>query len=368
MVVPAVAKSSRKHRRNRHCDVFVVLFVSVIALGGGWLSIKFLGRDTSTLPQSSSEGGIKSDSSSSSSVIDEENTHVRVPLTPVNMQSMPEQPHLIYGTAWKKDDTADLVYDALHAGFRYIDTACQPKHYDEPAVGYGWKVAIEKLGLTREDIYLQTKFTSLQGQDPHNTPYIHDAKLENQVRQSVHASLRNLQTTYIDTLLLHSPMPTMYETLKVWKVMEESIEAGKVRNLGISNCYSVEDFRTIYQEAKVKPRVLQNRFYQKSNFDSELRRLCDELDVQYQSFWTLSANRVALASEEWKSMAHAKKLTPQTLMYAYMMTLGHIPLSGTKDVNHMDEDVDVMMRLQRGEEILSKAEMETLSSLLGVPS
>jgi diketogulonate reductase-like aldo/keto reductase len=128
----------------------------------------------------------------------------------------------------------------------------------------------------------------------------------------------------------------------------------------------VEDFKTIYQEAKVKPRVLQNRFYQKSNFDSELRRLCDELDVQYQSFWTLSANRVALASDEWKAMAHAKKLTPQTLMYAYMMTLGHTPLSGTKDVNHMDEDVEVIMRLQRGEEVLSTAEMETLSSLLGV--
>jgi hypothetical protein len=105
----------------------------VIAFGGGWIAIKFLGRDSSTLPSPSSQVGIKSDSSS---VIDEENINVRVPLTPVNMQSVPEQPHIIYGTAWKKDDTADLVYDALHAGFRYIDTACQPKHYDEPGVGY----------------------------------------------------------------------------------------------------------------------------------------------------------------------------------------------------------------------------------------
>ena len=376
MVVPAVAKHSRKHRHNRYCDITVVFFVSVIALVGGWLSVRFLGRYSSISPQSQNgEIKILSDTIMLSSVMDESlaneednGYNVRVPLSPVNMQASPEQPHLIYGTAWKKDDTADLVYDALHAGFRYIDTACQPKHYDEEGVGYGWKVAVEKLGISREDIYLQTKFTSLQGQDPHNTPYIHDAKLENQVRQSVHASLRNLQTTYIDTLLLHSPMSTMHETLKVWKVMEESIESGKVRNLGISNCYNIEEFKTIYQEAKVKPRVLQNRFYRKSNFDSELRHLCNELGVQYQSFWTTSANRDVLASPEWKAMAHAKQLTPHTLMYAYMMTLGHTPLSGTKDVKHMEEDVEIMQRLQRGEEVLSEADMKILSSMLGVPS
>ena len=75
MVVPAVAKSSRKHRHNRHCDVFVVFFVSAIAFGGGWIAIKFLGRDSSTLPSPSSQVGIKSDSSS---VIDEENINLNV--------------------------------------------------------------------------------------------------------------------------------------------------------------------------------------------------------------------------------------------------------------------------------------------------
>jgi len=44
-------------------------------------------------------------------------------------------PWLIYGTAWKKERTADLVVKAIQAGFKGIDTACQPKHYDEPLVG-----------------------------------------------------------------------------------------------------------------------------------------------------------------------------------------------------------------------------------------
>ena len=43
-----------------------------------------------------------------------------------------EMPRLIYGTAWKKEATAQLVVKAVLAGFRGVDTACQPKHYFEP--------------------------------------------------------------------------------------------------------------------------------------------------------------------------------------------------------------------------------------------
>ena len=44
-------------------------------------------------------------------------------------------PRIIYGTAWKKADTARLVTLAIQTGFRGIDTACQPKHYNEAGVG-----------------------------------------------------------------------------------------------------------------------------------------------------------------------------------------------------------------------------------------
>lgn len=35
-----------------------------------------------------------------------------------------KMPPMIFGTAWKKEQTADLVKQALVAGFRGIDTAC----------------------------------------------------------------------------------------------------------------------------------------------------------------------------------------------------------------------------------------------------
>ena len=57
------------------------------------------------------------------------------------------RPYLLYGTAWKKENTSFLVSQALHSGFRFIDTACQPKHYDEAGVGKGWTDAASKLGV-----------------------------------------------------------------------------------------------------------------------------------------------------------------------------------------------------------------------------
>ncbi|HEX5670819.1 MAG TPA: hypothetical protein VFX66_04720, partial [Sulfuricurvum sp.] len=71
-----------------------------------------------------------------------------------------KMPSLIYGTAWKKERTADLVVQAVLSGFRGIDTACQPKHYEEPLVG----AAIRRLrdhSILREDLFIQTKFTPL---------------------------------------------------------------------------------------------------------------------------------------------------------------------------------------------------------------
>jgi diketogulonate reductase-like aldo/keto reductase len=276
------------------------------------------------------------------------------------------KPYMMYGTAWKKEKTADLVADAIRSGFRFIDTACQPKHYNEPGVGEGIVTAMKELGLQRSDLFIQTKFTSVDGQDPDRIPYDKNAPLQEQVMQSVQVSLRNLATTYIDSLVMHSPMRRMEDTILVWKQMEELVDAGVVRQIGISNCYDPKKFITIYNEARIKPSVLQNRFYPDSGFDVELRRFCRDHGVKYQSFWTLTGNIRALRNSRVVQMAKSKELTEMTLMYAFMMRMGHIPLCGTTSKAHMLEDVAIMERMQAGEKILSDQEMNEFSRLLGI--
>jgi len=275
--------------------------------------------------------------------------------------------YLIYGTAWKKDETEKLVSAAIHIGFRFIDTACQPKHYNEAGVGDGWVIAAKDMGLSRADLFIQTKFTSYGGQDPNNVPYDKDASIEDQVRQSLMMSLRNLKTTYIDSFVLHSPYRRMEDTMTAWRVLESFVDDGKIRQLGISNCYDLKVFSKLYKESRIKPAVLQNRFYADSNFDVELREFCAEVGVGYQSFWTLTASRKALKTEEIKQIATSKNLTPQTLMYAFMMTLGHTPLSGTTSQVHMAEDVAIMERIQGGETIFTEDEMKEISTILEIP-
>ena len=261
------------------------------------------------------------------------------------------RPYLIYGTAWKEDQTARLVSEAIKTGFRFIDTACQPKHYQEHLVGEGWTEAAAELGLKREDISLQTKFTGLSGQDPEQTPYDRTAPLKEQVEQSLAKSLENLQTDYLDSLVLHSPMSSFDDTMNVWRTFESFVDDGKVRRLGISNCYDYNMFTKLYDQARIKPSVLQNRFYNQSGFDVELRQFCREKDIRYQSFWTLTANRKALASPNIKALASEMKMSPETLMYVFMLSQGHTPLDGTADPEHMAEDVAVMKRIIDGEDI-----------------
>lgn len=78
----------------------------------------------------------------------------RYALRPVQNAYPATLPVFIYGTAWKKDQTADLVHQALRSGFRAVDTAAQPKHYREDLVGEGVRRAIEDGTVRREDLHV----------------------------------------------------------------------------------------------------------------------------------------------------------------------------------------------------------------------
>lgn len=210
---------------------------------------------------------------------------------------------------------------------------------------------------------------SFPGQDPNNIPYDPNSPIEEQVEQSLKVSLENLQTDYLDSLVLHSPFDSFEDTMKAWRTMESFVDAGKVRGLGISNCYDFDTFKTLYEMAIHKPKVLQNRLYAESNFDTELRKFCKESGIWYQSFWTLTANRAALALPEVEELAKAKELTPQTYMFAFLMSLGYVtPLSGTTRKAHMLQDVAVMERIQGGEVFFeSEEELRKMAQLLGFP-
>jgi diketogulonate reductase-like aldo/keto reductase len=268
-----------------------------------------------------------------------------------------QMPRILYGTAWKRTDTAALVRQALAAGFRGIDTACQPRHYHEPGVGEGVAASLG-MGMSRADLYLQTKFTPLSGHDPQRVPYSPDAPLAEQIEQSFAASLRHLRTDYLDCLLLHSPLPTAARTLAAWRALEAIVERGGTRRIGISNCYDIERLKALWRDARVKPAVVQNRFHAETGYDREIRAFCTEHGIVYQSFWTLTANPLLLVDDAIRDAAQRHGRTPEQVLFRYLTQQGAVPLTGTRSLAHMQEDLAIF------EFALGSAELAAIDALL----
>ncbi|KAF2786862.1 aldo-keto reductase-like protein [Melanomma pulvis-pyrius CBS 109.77] len=257
----------------------------------------------------------------------------------------------IYGTAWKKDQTKRLVREALAAGFRKVDTAAQPRHYQEELVGQAIRETIREGVVRREDLYVQTKYTTPAGQDLDNMPYHPLDSLDVQIRTSVASSLRNLRPTeeseegsYADCLLLHSPLPTIDQTIEAWKILETYVPE-KIRALGISNV-TLPVLKSIYENSTIKPSVVQNRFYPKTQYDVPLREFCLEHDISYQSFWTLTGNPTLLKSEPVMTIAKSTRVDDSVALYGLVSDLGIAVLNGTTSSEHMKQDLDGIQKIR----------------------
>jgi len=229
---------------------------------------------------------------------------------------------------------------AVLQGFRAIDTACQPKHYREDLVGEALQILQDQHGIKREDLFLQTKFTPIAGQDlTKPIPYDPEAPLPAQISASFDVTLKNLRTTYIDSYLLHSPLATLPQTLRAWRSLCALQDEGKVRKIGLSNVYDKGVLEALGEERKVD--VVQNSWYQGNGWDAEVSGYCRENGIQYQSFWTLSGSPSLLSHPSVLALAQAAKCTAAQAVFKIAQMQGITPLSGTTNDNHMREGVDV---------------------------
>jgi diketogulonate reductase-like aldo/keto reductase len=250
-----------------------------------------------------------------------------------------ECPSFMYGTAWKKDATEHLVKLAIENGFTAIDTANQLIHYDEKRVGNAL-LDLRAKGITREKIFLQTKFTSVGGQGK-TTPYDASAPLATQVNQSFDSSLEHLHTDYLDSYVLHGPYQRDglgTSDWKVWSAIESLYTAGKCRMIGVSNV-SAGQLLELCAKAKVKPMAVQNRCYAILGWDAEVRAICREHSIIYQGFSLLTANQRYFHEADLRATAKRLRVTESQVIFAFSLHVGMLPLTGTSYAKHMQEDL-----------------------------
>ena len=174
-------------------------------------------------------------------------------------------------------------------------------------------------------------------------PYSSNLPLKDQVHQSVKQSLRCFKTlgpeTYLDSVVLHSPLATMEETLIAWKALQEYVP-NAVRTIGISNT-TLENLRALYDKAELKPSVVQNRFHSDTAYEVDLRAFCREKNIVFQSFWTLSANPALYRSAPVKEIVAKTGVARAAAYYSLVLGLEGITiLDGTTSEAHMTEDLE----------------------------
>jgi diketogulonate reductase-like aldo/keto reductase len=260
-------------------------------------------------------------------------------------------PSFMYGTAWKKEATAQLVQLAVASGFRAIDTANQLIHYQEALVGEALQT-LEKKGIKRDTLFLQTKFTPAEGQGG-RTPYDASADLTTQVRQSFDSSLDHLHTDHVDSYVLHAPFSRRglgKADWEVWAAMAEFYESGKTKMIGISNITAAQ-LTQLCEQASVKPMVVQNRCYAALAWDKEIRKICQTHGIIYQGFSLLTANTDFLFDPEIRTIAKRLGAGPAQIIFRFAMQIGMLPLTGTTSQQHMKEDLQAEQFTLSAEEI-----------------
>ena len=137
------------------------------------------------------------------------------------------------------------VLDAIASGYRLIDTAAA--YMNEEAVGK----AIAKCGVPREELFITTKL------------WVQDASYEG-AKAAIETSLNKLGLDYIDLYLIHQPMG---DYIGAYRAMEEAYKAGKLRAIGVCNCYP-QILADICETVEIKPAVNQvelHPFFQQEN-------------------------------------------------------------------------------------------------------
>lgn len=208
------------------------------------------------------------------------------------------------------DEAVDAVASAIDVGYRLIDTAA--KYENEAAVGRG----ILASGIAREEIRIQTKLRGAEHGD---------------ARGALERSLERLGVDYVDSYLIHWPLPMLGQYVDAWAAMVAAQQDGLVRQIGVSN-FEIEHLDRIENATGVRPWANQIKC------DPEHARveLRDELaarGISVQAWSPLGRTGELLELPEIVRIAERRGWAPAQVVLAWQATVGNVPIvrSGNPD-------------------------------------
>ena len=239
-------------------------------------------------------------------------------------------PQLALGT-WLIDDdkVTDAVKSALQMGYRHIDTA--QAYGNERGVGEG----VRQSGIPRDEIFITSKVAA-------------EHKSYESAAKSIDDTLSLMKMDYLDMMIIHSPQPwkevnqseNRYkkENQEVWRALEDALEAGKLRAIGVSN-FLEEDVQNILKTARIKPQVNQILAHI-SNTPLDLIQYCQNEGIAVEAYSPV-AHGEALKNPKIVAMAKKYGVSVAQLCIRYCIQLDMIVLPKTANPDHMRENADL---------------------------
>lgn len=218
-------------------------------------------------------------------------------------------------------DTNELR-SAIALGYRLIDTAIF--YRNEAVIGK----AVKASKIDRGEFFITTKI-------PQDKAFSGTDEL---VISNVEKSLKELDMDYIDLYLIHFPLETNEENLRVWRVLETFVDKGLIKSIGVSN-FNQEQLAYLLEHARIKPVLNQFQSYPGKHQQS-LIDYCKANDIipeAYQSLAKLDTKTKEVLTE--LARPYHKTWSQVILNYQVSQGLVVIPKSHSKD--HQFENIDI---------------------------
>lgn len=256
-----------------------------------------------------------------------------------------EIPCLGFGT-WQTPDGETAVQSvrcAIDAGYTHIDTA--QAYGNEASVGK----AIRLSGVPRKDLFIATKLWNQN----------HSYEL---TMRSFEESMDKLGLDYLDLFLIHWPNPIAFRdhwqqaNAESWKAMEELVDAGRIRAIGVSN-FLPHHLDELAKTARIAPQVNQIRLCPGDTQD-ETVAYCRERGMVIEAYSPLGTGRI-FDVPEMQKLAQKYNRTIAQICVRWSLQRGYLPLPKSVTPSRIQENLKVF------DFTLTKEDVQMIADLKG---
>lgn len=247
------------------------------------------------------------------------NNGMKIPVLGTGTNTFGKENGNFYGKI--NDDTKELR-SAIELGYRLIDTAIF--YRNESVIGK----AVKESTIDRSEFFITSKI-------PHEKAFIETNEL---VQYHVEQSLKALDLAYIDLYLIHFPLESNEENLRVWRILETFVNQGRIKSIGVSN-FNIDQITYLVKHAKIKPVLNQFQSYP-GKHQQALIDYCKANEIipeAYQSFAKLDAK----VKERLIEMAKPYQKTWNQIILNYQINEGLVVIPKSHNSQHQLENINI---------------------------